>query len=94
MHHIFLFKIQKKQKPLQKQKEKNYEIAEINIPLPKNDVMLYSVEYLYNARKVISLKSESCVLYIAGKGVYYTSNTSKQTFHEKCGPLQKEPTLP
>jgi hypothetical protein len=41
--------------------------VEINIVLPKNDGALYSVEYLYNTEKVISLKSGSYVLFIAGK---------------------------
>jgi len=55
----------------------SYKIVEINIVLSKNDGALYSVEYLYNAKKGIFLKSGRCVLFIAGKGVYYTSNTSK-----------------
>jgi hypothetical protein len=51
---------------------------EINVVLHKNDEMLYSVEYLYNAKKVISLRNGSCVLHVVGKGACYTSDTSGQ----------------
>lgn len=43
--------------PTKKQKLQKYEIVEIDILLSKNDGILYSVEYLYNSKKVIFLKS-------------------------------------
>ena len=57
--------------------------------LHKNDGILSSVEYLYNAKKIVSLKHGSCVLYMAGKVACYSSNTSEQTLHEKCSPSRK-----